>query len=460
VSFRAVDPWRGVTLEASPALDDEEIERVVAAAHAAQRTWRDTPLAGRLALIAELGARLRAARDDLAERVTREMGKPITAARAEVDKCIRLCEDSLALAPRALAPEPITADATGAWRLEYQPLGVLLAIMPWNFPYWQALRVIVPNLLAGNAVLHKPAPAVPGSAARLHALLTSAAASLGAPPAIASLFLADPSSLPAVIADPRVAGVTLTGSERAGVAVAEAAGRSLKPVVLELGGSDAFIVLPDADIERAAHAAVDARLVNTGQSCIAAKRFIVCEARYEAFLAAFAARLRTVRIGDPLDPDTEVGPLASRAARDALAAQVDATLAAGARVHTRLDVPPAPAALYPPTILVDIPDGSPAADAELFGPVAAVFRVRDADAALARANATRFGLGASVWTDSAAEAARFIAELATGLVVVNAPVVSDPRVPFGGVKRSGMGRELGLAGLREFTNRKAVRVPT
>lgn len=458
MSFHAVDPFRDESLGEWPALDAEAIQHTIAAAHAAQRSWRRWPLERRIDVIEELGRRLRVARDDLADRATREMGKPITAARAEVDKCALLCERAVRMAPRALAPKRVSEDAVGAWRVEYQPLGVLLAIMPWNFPYWQAMRVLVPNLLAGNAVLHKPASSVPGCADRLHALIADAAAAHDAPPDIAPRFLAPADALADVIADPRIVGVTLTGSETAGARVAETAGRHLKKVVLELGGSDPFVVLEDADVERAARAAVTGRMVNTGQSCIAAKRFIVCDAVYDAFLDAFATQLRLLRVGDPLDPRTDVGPLASHAARDALIAQVESTLAAGARVHTAVSVPDGPGAFAAPMILVDIPDGTPAADDELFGPVASVFRVPDADAALARANATRFGLGASVWTRNPREAARFVSELEAGLVFVNEVVASDPRVPFGGVKQSGMGRELGTPGFREFTNTKTVRV--
>jgi succinate-semialdehyde dehydrogenase/glutarate-semialdehyde dehydrogenase len=458
MSFRAIDPFREIVLDEVPAFDGTTIERTLAAAHAAQRDWRRRPLEQRLRFIERVGALLLESRDDLAERATREMGKPVVAARAEVEKCAALCECALTLAPRALAPERITEDAIGAWRVEYQPLGTLLAIMPWNFPYWQAMRVLVPNVLAGNAVVHKPASSVPGSAQRLHALLERAAHETGAPPAITSLLLANSDDLAAVIADRRIAGVTLTGSERAGASVARTAGEHLKKVVLELGGSDPFIVLGDADVERAAKAAVTGRMVNNGQSCIAAKRFIVCDAVYDTFLARFSERMRTLRVGDPMDTRTDVGPLATQGMRETLADQVDASVRAGARVAATARVPHGAGFFYPPTVLVDVPDGCPASDEELFGPVAAVFRVPDADAALQKANATRFGLGASLWTRDSVQAARFVAELEAGMVFVNEVVVSDPRVPFGGIKQSGMGRELGTPGFREFTNTKTVRV--
>ncbi len=458
MSFRAIDPFTSTPLSDTPALDAADIERAVRNASEAQREWRVRTLEQRLPLVERLGALLRAERDDLAMRCTLEMGKPITAARAEVDKCALLCELALQLAPRALAPARITEDVIGAWRVEYHPLGVLLAVMPWNFPYWQALRVIVPNLLAGNAVLHKPAGSVPGCAERMHALLARAARDTGAPEALAPLFLVASDDIAGLIADPRIAAVTLTGSEPAGRSVATAAGAHLKKVVLELGGSDPFIVLDDADVERAARAAVTGRMVNSGQSCIAAKRFIVCDGVYDAFLDAFTRGVRALRTGDPRDPRTDVGPLATRDMRETLTRQVRESVAAGARIAAEARIPEGPGFFHPPTVLVDVPDDSPAATEELFGPVAPVFRVADDDAALVRANGTAFGLGASVWTRDPRRAARFVSELEAGMVFVNEVVISDPRVPFGGVKRSGMGRELGTPGFREFTNVKTVRV--
>jgi succinate-semialdehyde dehydrogenase / glutarate-semialdehyde dehydrogenase len=458
MAFRATDPFRDLLLSEVEALDTHAIARRLDEAHEAQREWRRRPLSQRTAFVERIGALLTASRDELAECATREMGKTIAAARAEVDKCALLCERAVQLAPRALAPERITEDALGAWRVEYQPLGLVLAVMPWNFPYWQAMRVIVPNVLAGNGVLHKPASSVPGCAQRLHTVLSQAAHETGTPEAIAPLLLVESDQIAQVIAHPRVAGVTLTGSERAGASVARTAGEQLKKVVLELGGSDPFIVLADADVERAARAAATSRMLNNGQSCIAAKRFVVCDAVYDAFLSHFTRLVRALRVGDPMDPRTDVGPMATRAMRDDLDAQVQRSVAAGARVAAQAAVPAGPGYFYPPTVLVDVPDGSPAADDELFGPVASVFRVADADAALHRANATRFGLGASVWTRDPQLAARFVADLEAGMVFVNELVVSDPRVPFGGVKQSGMGRELGTPGFREFTNTKTVRV--
>jgi succinate-semialdehyde dehydrogenase/glutarate-semialdehyde dehydrogenase len=458
MAFRATDPYRDVLLAEVKPLDAPGIATCLAEAHAAQRVWRRRPLTSRAAFVTRLGALLGASRDALAERATREMGKGIVSAGVEVDKCILLCDRAVELAPRALAPELITDDAFGAWRVEYEPLGLVLAVMPWNFPFWQALRVIVPNVLAGNGVLHKPAASVPGCAQLLHTVLAQAARETGAPEAITSLLLADTADIAGVIAHPHVAAVTLTGSERAGAAVAGVAGAHLKKAVLELGGSDPFLVLADADVDRAARAAVMSRMLNNGQSCIAAKRFVVCDAVYDAFLDQVTRRVRALRVGDPMDPHTDVGPMATRALRDQLDAQVQRSVAAGARIATRAAVPAGPGYFYPPTVLTEVPDGSPAADDELFGPVATVFRVADTEAALQRANATRFGLGASVWTRDPQDAARCVAELEAGMVFVNEIVASDPRVPFGGVKQSGMGRELGIPGFREFTNTKTVRV--
>ncbi len=458
MAFRATDPYRDVPLAEVESLDERGIARCLDDAYTAQREWRRRSLTQRSAFIERVGALLTESRDALAECATREMGKTIAASRAEVDKCALLCERAVQLAARALAPERITEDALGAWRVEYQPLGLVLAVMPWNFPYWQAMRVIVPNVLAGNGVVHKPASSVPGCAQQLHAILAQAAHETGVPAAITPLLLASSEQIAAVIASPRIAGVTLTGSEGAGASVAEAAGKHLKKVVLELGGSDPFIVLADADVERAARAAATSRMLNNGQSCIAAKRFVVCEPVYDEFLAHFSRLVRTLRVGDPMDPRTDVGPMATRTMRDDVARQVQRSIDAGARVVAQATVPAGPGFFYPPTVLVDIPDGSPAADDEIFGPVASVFRVADTDAALERANATRYGLGASVWTRDPQHAARFVAELDAGMVFVNEMVVSEPRVPFGGIKQSGMGRELGTPGFREFMNVKTVRV--
>ena len=426
-----------------------------------QLAWRRASLDSRARFITALGAALRAHRESLAEALALEMGKPIVSARSEVDKCAGLCDVAPAMAATALADEIVQDDEKASVRVRHEALGNVLAIMPWNFPYWQALRFAVPALLAGNGVLIKPAPSVPGPARLLDQCFADARAAVtntDTPAAPCHIALFDIESLDAVIADARISGVTLTGSDRAGRHVAQVAGHHLKKVVLELGGSDPFVVLPSADVKRAATMAVLARTVNSGQSCVAAKRFIVCDAIYDEFLEKFSAGMRALVVGDPRDERTQVGPIATSSVRDGLAAQVRNSLAQGARAVVGGDVDRNVGFFFPPTVLVDIPAHSPAACEELFGPVASVFHVRDADEALALANDSPYGLGASVWTRDADEAERFASALDVGMVFVNDMVVSDVRYPFGGIKQSGVGRELGLVGFREFTNVKTVRI--
>jgi succinate-semialdehyde dehydrogenase / glutarate-semialdehyde dehydrogenase len=466
MAFTSTNPGTGEQVAVHPSLDAAARERLLAEVHSAQHTWRRIPLELRGAYVRALAEGLRERREALADALTLEMGKPVTAARAEVDKCIALCEQAPEAAARALASETVVDDDTALVRVEYQPLGTILAIMPWNFPYWQALRFAVPALMAGNGVLIKPAGSVAGSALLLERVFraagerASAHAGAGQEVPVAPLHMAlvDVEDIEGIIADPRIVGVTLTGSDRAGRAVARAAGAHLKKVVLELGGSDPFIVLPSAEIERAATTAAAARTVNSGQSCIAAKRFIVCEPIYDAFMARFTAEMQSLTMGDPRDERTQVGPIATEAVRDDLARQVRESVAHGAQVVLGGSPEAVGGFYYPPTILTDIPDDAPAAREELFGPVASVFRVHDLDEAIARANATPFGLGASVWSSDAEEIERCIAELDAGMVFINDMVVSDARYPFGGVKQSGVGRELGAAGYREFTNIKTVRI--
>jgi succinate-semialdehyde dehydrogenase/glutarate-semialdehyde dehydrogenase len=459
MTFQSIDPTTGTVVATQEALDASQREALLARVHAEQRRWRDLALADRARAIRALGAALRRSRASLADALTAEMGKPTAAALAEVDKCAQLCDWAAGAAADALADERPIDDALTTVRLSHRPLGVVLGIMPWNFPYWQALRLAVPTLLAGNGVLLKPAPSVPRSAGRLEHVLREADTAIpGVPPIPCRTAFLAVDDIDALIADPRIAGVSLTGSDRAGRQVAAMAGRSLKRVALELGGSDPFIVFPDADVDRAAAVGALARTVNAGQSCIAAKRFVVCDAVYDRFLARFTEAMRALVVGDPRDPRTSVGPLASHGGREALHRQVCASVAAGARVLLGGVPLDGPGAFYPPTVLVDVPDDAPAACEELFGPVAAVFRVADADAAIARADATRFGLGASLWTRDPALVERCARELDTGMLVVNDMVVSDPRIPFGGVRDSGFGRELGGAGFREFTNLQVLRV--
>ncbi len=461
MTFCATNPTSGELLYETAALSTSERETLLARIATEQLLWRRTSLDSRGRFITALGAALRARRESLAEALALEMGKPIVSARGEVDKCAALCDVAPAMAASALADEIVQDDEKGAIRVRHEALGNVLAIMPWNFPYWQALRFAVPALLAGNGVLIKPAPSVPGPARLLDQCFADARAAVAtsdAPLAPCHIALFDIESLDAVIADPRISGVTLTGSDRAGRHVGKVAGKHLKKVVLELGGSDPFVVLPSADVKRAATIAVLARTVNSGQSCVAAKRFIVCDAIYDEFLELFSAGMRAVVVGDPRDERTQVGPIATASVRDGLAAQVRDSLAQGARAVVGGAVDSTAGFFFPPTVLVDIPTQSPAACEELFGPVASVFRVRDADEALALANDSPYGLGASVWTRDGDEAERFASALEVGMVFVNDMVVSDARYPFGGIKQSGVGRELGLAGFREFTNVKTVRI--
>ncbi len=458
--FVATDPSTASELYSVPSLDAFARDALLQRIALEQRVWRSCPPAQRTAFVTALAHALQRHREALALALTTEMGKPLAAARGEVDKCIHLCTIASALAQDALRDELLFTDAATSAYVRYEALGVVLAIMPWNFPLWQALRCAVPCLLAGNGVVIKPAPSVPGPARLLAQCVHEARAAttaLGVPAAPCDVGFFEHDEIAEVIADRRIAAVTLTGSDRAGRHIGALAGAALKKVVLELGGSDAFLVLPDADIVRAAACAVASRTVNGGQSCIAAKRFIVCDAVYDRFLLHFSAGMQALVVGDPREPGTQVGPLATANARATLARQVDESVARGAKVCCVGVTPDSPGYYYPPTVLVDVPVHAPAATDELFGPVAAVFRVTTVDDAIALANATPFGLGASVWTDSATDAARCIAELDVGMVFINDMVVSDARMPFGGVKCSGMGRELGALGFREFTNPKTVR---
>ena len=461
MSFAATDPCTASLLYELPAHNETERECVIARVHADQRRWCQCTIAERAPFVSALGEALRRHRESLALVLAVEMGKPLASGRAEVDKCAALCLHAPVMAAQALATATLVDDVTCLVTLRYDALGTVLAIMPWNFPYWQALRFAVPALLAGNGVLIKPATSVPGSATWLARCFDEArteSASLGVPPAPCDVALFEIDVLEQVIADARIVGVTLTGSDRAGRHVAQVAGAHLKKVVLELGGSDPFLLLPDADVERAAAVAVAARTVNSGQSCIAAKRFIVCVQVYDEFVERLVLGMSALTMGDPRDERTQIGPIATASVRDELARQVRASITLGARPLVGGDNTDLPGFFYPPTVLVDIPADAPAAREELFGPVAAVFRVANEAEAIRLANASAFGLGASVWTSDAAVAERCIAQLDAGMVFVNDMVVSDLRYPFGGIKQSGMGRELGHVGFREFTNLKLARI--
>lgn len=389
--------------------------------------------------------------DALGSLMTTEMGKTLRSAVDEVVKCAWACRYYAENAERFLADEVVETTAKRSY-IRYQPLGVVLAVMPWNFPFWQVFRFVAPGLMAGNVGLLKHASNVPQCALKIEEILLRA----GFPEGAFQTLLISAQQVEAVLNDPRVAAATLTGSEGAGIQVGVAAAKNLKKLVLELGGSDPFIVMPSANLDDAVATAVKARVINNGQSCIAAKRFIVAEPIADRFEREFTGRMKALKVGDPMDPETEVGPLSTADAVASLHADVQKSVAAGAQVLTGGKPAPRPGNFYEPTVLTNIPKNSPAYREELFGPVGCVFRVKNIDQAVQIANDTRFGLGASVWSADSDEQERFTNELEAGMVFVNKMVVSDPRMPFGGVKSSGHGRELGVHGVREFTNIKTV----
>jgi succinate-semialdehyde dehydrogenase/glutarate-semialdehyde dehydrogenase len=453
MAIETINPATGAHVRRFDAHTPAQLETRLARAADAARAWRDTRTADRARVVAQAGALLDRDRERYARLMTLEMGKLIGAARDEAAKCANTCRYYAEHAHTMLAAKHVAAEGEQA-RVEFHPLGVVLAVMPWNFPFWQVMRFAAPALLAGNVGLLKHASNVPQCALALEELFTEA----GAPRGVFQTLLIPSSGVETVLADRRVAAATLTGSEGAGSQVAATAGRHLKKTVLELGGSDPFIVMPSADLDRAVDVAVRARTINNGQSCIAAKRFIVHTDIADAFTARFVKAMEALVVGDPMDEATQVGPLCSAQALTDLESQVNRSVAQGARVLCgggRID---GAGYFFQPTVLTDIPPESPAYTDEMFGPVASLFVARDIDDAIRIANDTRFGLGASAWTRDAAEARRFARELDSGSVFVNAMVASDPRFPFGGVKASGYGRELSAFGLREFVNVKTVRI--
>lgn len=434
-----------------PELTDEALAEKLALAERTFSTWSRTPLETRLVPLRRLGELFRTRAPELGAIATREMGKPITQAIAEVEKCALACDYYYEHASTLLAPQPVSSDASESF-IRFDPIGAVLAVMPWNFPYWQVMRFAAPALAGGNVGLLKHASSVPQCAAAFEALFLEA----GFPEGVFQNLAIGSSKVEQVIRHPAVQGVALTGSEAAGSKVAALAGSLIKKTVLELGGSDPFIVLEDADLPYAATMAAKARLQNNGQSCIAAKRFIVVEAVYDTFLALFKAQVEASVIGDPADPATTIGPLVSEAGLDEIHAQVTASLAKGATLITggaRLE---RPGYFYAPTILADVQPGMPAYEEELFGPVASVIRAKDAGDAIRLANDNRFGLGASLWTADLERAKTYAQEIRSGCVFVNGMVKSDPRLPFGGTGVSGYGRELSSWGLYEFMNLKTV----
>jgi succinate-semialdehyde dehydrogenase/glutarate-semialdehyde dehydrogenase len=434
--------------------DSEEIARILADAETTFPEWRATGFPHRSQILRRAAALLEERKDALARLMALEMGKPVTQGRAEVDKCAWVCRYYADHGARFLAPEPVETEASRSF-VTFQPLGLVLAVMPWNFPLWQVFRFAAPALMAGNVGVLKHASSVVGCGLAIEELLEEA----GVPEAAFRTLLLPASRVDELILAPQVKAVTLTGSTSAGRAVAERAGAMLKKTVLELGGSDAYVVLEDADLEAAAEACAASRLINSGQSCIAAKRFVVVEAVRERFETLLVERMKAARLGDPQDPATEVGPLARRDLRDDLHRQVVGSINKGARLLLGGDVPSGAGAFYPPTVLSDVTKGMPAHDTEMFGPVAAIIAAPDAEQAIARANDSVFGLGAAVFTRDAARGERIASQqLDAGSCFVNTFVRSDPRLPFGGVKESGYGRELSQYGIREFVNIKTVYV--
>ena len=451
MSQLAVNPATGRRLASHREHSPAAVGRAVAASIRAQAVWSATPLSHRARLLRALGRELLRRGDALAALAVAEMGKPVVQARAEIAKSAVLCDYYATHGPALLAPErPPGAPAEGC--VVYDPLGPILGVMPWNFPFWQVLRAAVPVLLAGNSFLLKHASSVPGCARALETVFRAA----GFPSGLFRTLLVSSRAIPALLADPRVRGVTLTGSTAAGRQVAALAGAALKPGVFELGGSDAAVVLADADLERAAELCAHARLLNSGQSCVCAKRFIVVRAALPAFEKAFAARMAARRIGDPADPATDVGPLAREDLRRELHDQVLRSVVAGARLLLGGAPLPGPGWFYAPTVLTDVRPGMPAFDEELFGPVAAIVPARDTADAIRLANASPYGLGAALFTRNRRQAQTLARRIEAGAVFINDFVRSSPELPFGGVKDSGFGRELGAWGLRAFTNVKTV----
>jgi succinate-semialdehyde dehydrogenase/glutarate-semialdehyde dehydrogenase len=451
MAIASINPATGETLRTFNALSAAELDSKVQRALDAFHLHRRTSFADRAAKMLRAAEILEADKERIAGIMTLEMGKPIKSAGDEVTKCAWACRYYAETAERALADEVIATNASQSF-VRFQPLGVVLAVMPWNFPFWQVFRFAAPALMAGNTALLKHSSNVPQCALAIEEVLVRAGFAAGE----FQTLLIESSAVGQVIDDRRIAAVTLTGSEPAGMQVASAAGKQIKKTVLELGGSDPFIVMPSANLDEAAGTAVKARTVNSGQSCIAAKRFIVHQKIYEEFEHLFVAAMRSLKVGDPMDPATNVGPLATVQILNELDEQVQQAVAAGARVLTGGHRLQRAGYFYEPTVLAGVPKNCKVYYQELFGPVAMLFRASGIDNAIEIANDSDFGLAASVWTQDDAERLRFIDEIEAGQVFVNGMVASDPRLPFGGIKRSGYGRELGSFGIREFVNIKTI----
>lgn len=455
MGIQSVNPVNNELVQSFEAMASSEVDRRLTLARAAFLQGRSDSFAHRAKLMRRAGEILVARKEEFARLMTLEMGKPFAAAAAEAEKSATACAYYADNAELFLSNQRVAVEDGEAW-IAFQPVGVVLAVMPWNFPFGQVFRFAAPAIMAGNAGILKHASNVPQCALAIESVFREAGFAEG----LFQTLLIPADGVDALIADSRIAAVTLTGSDGAGRAVAAAAGKHLKKSVVELGGSDPFVVMPSANISEAAHTAVTARMINNGQSCIAAKRFIVHESVYSEFLDKFVAGVRELKVGDPMDSSVQIGPLATRQGVDDLEKQVEATVARGAKVLAGGKRISGAGNFFQPTVLTEIPDGTPAADDELFGPVASVYSVRDIDDAIRIANGTRFGLGASVWTGDSSEREEFISRIESGLLFINGMVASDARLPFGGVKDSGFGRELGEFGIREFVNIKTIRVVT
>jgi succinate-semialdehyde dehydrogenase/glutarate-semialdehyde dehydrogenase len=451
MAIATINPFNGETLREFAELTPEQLNAKLELSATAFSRYRTTTFSARAKCMSRVADILERDKDQLARLMTTEMGKLLISARQEVEKCAKVCRYYSEHAERYLSDELVETNAANSF-VRYLPLGPVLAIMPWNYPFWQVIRFLAPALMAGNTGLLKHASNVPQCALEIERICLEAGFEEG----VFQVLLIGSGDVDRVLGDPRVVAATLTGSEDAGIKVAVGAAKRVKKVVLELGGSDPFIVMPTADLDAAVTAGVRGRVLNNGQSCIAAKRFIVADEIADEFERKFVAAMKALMIGDPLDPATDIGPLATASSVRSLHADVIKTVEAGGRVLTGAEAPAGPGFFYTPTVLTDIPVDSPAYREEFFGPVASLFRAKDIDHAIRIANDTRFGLGASAWTKDSAEREKFVNELDAGMVFINSMVISDQRLPFGGVKMSGYGRELALHGIREFVNAKSV----
>ena len=451
MAIASVNPATGQVLKTFEPFSDAQIQKKLQLAANTFPKFRKLSFAERGRMMARAGEILETEKETLGRLMTTEMGKTLKSAIAEAAKCAWVCRYYAESAERFLADEVVETPAKKSF-IRYQPLGVVLAVMPWNFPFWQVFRFVAPGLMAGNVGLLKHASNVPQCALKIEEVLLRA----GFPEGAFQTLVIGAQQVDAVLSDDRVAAATLTGSEGAGIQVGVSAAKRIKKVVLELGGSDPFIVTPHANLDQAIATAVEARIINNGQSCIAAKRFIVFDEIAEKFESGFVSKMKSLKVGDPMDPQTDLGPLSTADAVKSLHADVQKTIQAGARVLTGGQPIERVGNYYEPTVLTNIPKDSPAYREEFFGPVASVFRVKNIDEAIRLANDSRFGLGASAWTNDPKEREQFENEIEAGMVFINKMVASDPRMPFGGVKFSGHGRELGIHGIREFTNIKTV----